>query len=260
METHNTLPIWKNYWKILLLDREPFEKLLGKRDAVWFALKICLLVGLVAGLGKFGAIPQIRQQTGLIQWLDTLTARVETIPENLPPFLAQIAEQPVYRLLQGIAQFQATLRTFEPPLGRVASGLVRLVGSWLATPLFIMSLWLPGILFVSVCAKWMGGPASLRQCLSLGLLALAPQALTIARFLPNADTAPLATIASILNAIAIVWSLAILVLAVAVANRFSAGKAFQAVAVALIIIYVALPAAVATLLGLIGAVIWNLIF
>jgi hypothetical protein len=264
----------KNYWKILLLDRAPFEALREAPDAMLFALKLCLLVGVIAGAGKLARIPEIRQRVTLSDRLTTLTEKLQTIQEKLPPAVTQAyrvlaiiatrdrqagRQPPLDPLIQKIGEFQATLATFQPPLGRVVSNILDLIGEWLVTPLDMLALWLIPILWVALGAKMMGGGGSLRQHVSLMLLALAPQALTFFSYLPAAASGTLATIAGVLNAIALAWSLAILVLAVAVANRYTAGQAFKAVAVTLVVIYVALPLLGFTLFGGSAALFWVLI-
>jgi hypothetical protein len=126
--------------------------------------------------------------------------------------------------LQGASE---AIVSVQPPLGQNASQALRAIGAWASQPIIALTSWMTLLLPVLLVARLMGGRGSLRRQVSLVLLAFLPQALL---FLSSFDLEPggaADTVAAALRVGAALWSLVLLVAALAIANGFGRGQAIK---------------------------------
>lgn len=217
--------LWTGYWNILKLDETTLRTVKESRDGLWFALKLFIIVGLVVGLGKLIDGASVLQQPTLPDIAHNVAEGLETISVALPPVLAD----PLSEVATAVTELETTLSQFQPPLGKSVSRFIRLVGDWLSTPLNMMTTWLGFMLIIFVFAKAMHGQGSLDQHISLLTLAVAPQVLMVFSYL-SLEIAGLNTLGAVgrlLTIIAWIWSLVIVVKALAVSHEFSQGDAVK---------------------------------
>ena len=233
--------LWNNYWKILKLDPEPFDLAKKATDGIGFALKLFIMVALIAGLGKLTGLGQVLEQPTLAQMAGEIAQTIDEAAANiqLPRLAALVGDG-----AEMVRSVQGTLETLQPPLGVGTSRTIRLIGNWLATPFEMLSAWLGFILVIWIFARFMGGQASLAQHVSLLLLAVAPQVLTIVNYVslqPTVANAPTGILGRILSLIAIIWSVVIAINGLAVAHEVERRQAVKIVAVFVLVIFVVLP-------------------
>ena len=233
--------LWQNYWKILKLDREPFDLAKQASDGIWFALKLFVIVGLIAGLGKLAGLRQVLERPTLAERAGNVALAIEDSATNIQlPRLAALAGD-VGEMFRSI---ESMLKTLQPPLGVGPSRTLRLVGDWLATPFEMLSSWLGFIIIIWLIARFMGGQASITQHVSLLLLAAAPQVLTIVNYIPLSPgvvNAPAGILGRILSLVALIWSVVIVVTGLAVAHDVEQRKAVKMLAVFVLLVFVVLP-------------------
>jgi len=159
-----------------------------------------------------------------------------------------------------IDRMQAEAEALEPPLGARASRLIHLFGRWLSTPFASTTRWLFVALVGLLVAKLLGGRATLAQHLAAVALAVAPTVLLLVAFIPVMRyVLPLSYSMAIhywgqvLAAIAIGWSVLILIKTLAVAHEFSFWRSIGALALTWLVLWVIVPvtslAALAFVLG-----------
>jgi hypothetical protein len=233
--------LWQNYWKILKLDPEPFDLAKQAGDGVWFALKLFVIVGLIAGLGKLAALGQVFERPTLAERAGNVALSIEDAAANirLPRVSAMVSD--VGNIFRSV---ESTLETLQPPLGVGPSRTLRLIGNWLATPFEMLSGWLGFIIVIWLFARFMGGQASITQHVSLLLLAAAPQVLTIVNYMPlstSVANAPAGILGRILSLVALIWSLVIVVNGLSVAHEVERRDAVKILAVFVVVMFVILP-------------------
>jgi hypothetical protein len=235
------------FWKVLLLRTDAFESVRRSKAGLWLSLRLFVVAGLIASIGLLSSGLTDAGRSTFSDRLSTAAAALEHAaagwPQQWTPNLAAAMSAAADRL-QGAA---AAIVSVQPPLGSGASQSLRAIGAWVGQPFLSLATWVAAMLPVLVAARLMGGRGSLRQQVSLILLAFLPQALV---FLSSFDLEPGSTAAAAAAALRIgagVWSLAILLTALAVANGFSRGQSAKVVLVTAVVL-----AAIAALLGLLG--------
>lgn len=217
--------LWTGYWHILKLDEATLRAVKDGRDGFWFALKLFFIIGLIAGAGKLVQGAAVLQRPTLPAVVHDVAAGIEDAAAALPPVLAD----PLTEVAAAVTELEATLRTFQPPLGTGTSRLIRLVGAWLSTPFNMMAVWLGFMLVIFLFAKAMHGRGSLDQHVALLTLAAAPQVLLLFRYL-SLEVGGLDVVGPFGRLLAIaawIWSLVIVVQALAVAHEFERRQAVK---------------------------------
>lgn len=241
--------LWDSYWKILKLDPEPFETVKQAKDGFWVALKLLIVVSLIAGLGKLAGLGRLLERPTLADRAGEVALNIETTAALIPlPRLADrvVATASVFRAVED------KLAKIQPPLGVGPSRAIRLFGNWLATPFEVMAAWLGFMLVIWLFARLMGGQGSLAQHIRLLLLAVAPQVLTIVNYTTldaSMMNAPLGILGRILSLIALVWSLIIAIHALAVAHEVERRQAAKILMTYVLVVFIVLP-----ILGLVTGV------
>lgn len=233
--------LWASYWKILKLDPEPFEAVKQAKDGFWLALKLLVVVSLIAGLGKLAGLGRLLERPTLADRAGEVALNIETTAALIP--LPRLADQ-VATTAGVFRAVEEKLANIQPPLGVGPSRTIRLFGNWLATPFEIMATWLGFMLVIWLFARLMGGQGSLAQHIRLLLLAVAPQVLTLVNYTtPDGSmmNAPLGILGRILSLIALAWSLIIAVHALAVAHEIEHGQAVRIFITFALVVFVALP-------------------
>lgn len=220
--------IWRNYWVILMLGDEPFEAVKTAKDSLWYALRFFAVITLLASLGILVPIRGIVEAPTLAERITLLGENVEEAGRDLPRLLAR----PVESLAAKIEGLAAGVSEVQPPLGPRASKIVRLAGEWLSTPFLLLSAWMGWLLWVWFAARMLGGAGSLREHLSLSLLAVAPQILTFLNYTPQVES--LTVLRNTLGLVATLWSTIILTQALAHAHSIDQGRALGVLAVSLV--------------------------
>ena len=247
---------WHKYNAILRLETEPFLAIKQAQDGLWWALKLFFVIGLIVGLGKWATIGQAT----LAEQVQTRASQVEEIGtqiEQAGANMSGLSEQLLGVPIRGIGSFltgdvtefltgiENMVFSLEPPLGARPSRIVKLFGDWLGTPFQLMANWLPYTLLVMVIAKLWGGKGTLRQHLSLTALAVAPQLLAVLTFVPPTSVMGIALgiFGQTLSLVAVIWSLGILLKAVAIAHEIELKKSALILVGTFVVLYIALPIA-----------------
>ena len=251
------------YSGILQLNHETFAAIQSANQSIAFALRLVIVVGLIAGLGKVvgwrtvlaePTIPErIEQASLIVDQLEFLL--VETVPSRVPlglEVLLSVEIEELYysrvdalivqvRAYLGQAQLVATELT--PPLGIEQSRLVRLFGDWLATPFELLAAWAFFALITLLLVKTIGGTGTLPEHLNLLALGAAPYILMFVAYLPDVGQYALATqpLGRFLALITALWATAILVKALTVGHQVSAWRALGVVVAGAAIAFVLLP-------------------
>jgi len=235
------------FWKILLLRTETFEAVRRSQVSLWFSLRLFILAGLIASIGVLTSGLAEAGRTTFSDGLSTAAVSLEGTaagwPSRFTPRLAAAIGAAADRL-QAAA---AAIESVQPPLGSSASQSLRAIGVWASQPFLQLAAWMAAILPVLLVARLMGGRGSLREQISLILLAFLPQALVLlSSFGPEPGSAT-ASVAMALRVTAGVWSLAILLTGLAVASGFERGQAAKVLLVTVL--------AVAVVSGLLGLIV-----
>jgi len=232
------LEIWKDYFKILILKPEPFERTKQDDKGMWPGLQFFLVVGLIAGLGKWIGIQALLERPTLAELVAQVASKVGSFAAD---FLPPILSDPVSEVAQGAIEIASQLTQLEPSLGARPSRLLRLVGDWLSTPFELLTAWMAFIILVWLLAKMVGGKGSLSQHFNLLYLAAAPLVLTMVWFAGVEQGSQLYTIAVFLMLVAFVWSIVVSVRALAVAHELATRLVAWSMVIFLVVILVAIP-------------------
>jgi hypothetical protein len=216
-----------DFWKVLLLRTETMNEIGQSKTGVWLSLRLFFLAGLIASIGLLaGGLAEAGQVTFSDQLsiaASSLATTASVLPQRWTPRLASAMNAAADRL-QGASE---AIVSVQPPLGQNASQSLRAIGAWASRPILALTSWMTVLLPVLLVARLMGGRGSLRRQVSLILLAFMPQALL---FLSSFDLEPetaAATVATVLRVGAALWSLVLLVAALAIANGFGRGQAVK---------------------------------
>jgi len=232
------------YWKTLLLDSELFVTLKSVRNGFWSAIELFLVVGLLTTLGMLAPIRVMVQRPTLAERTNQLAAQVDSFASGYPKLLAA----PIQEVAASISNLARKFTEYQPPLGVRPSRVIRLIGEWLAAPLNLLGVWMGSLLGIWVVARLLGGQGSLREHLSLLLLAFAPQILTFLNYIPSQNST-LSTVGRMLSVIAILWSLLIATQALVAAHRLKQNQAILVLVIYFIAVFLAVPALLVVLSG-----------
>ncbi len=122
-------------------------------------------------------------------------------------------------------------------LPRQIDTILQAVGNFISSPFNGMGFWMFYTLLVLVCAKILGGRATVQQMLGLTALYMVPHILDVLIKLLGLVPTVGGGIAFPLGLITFFWGLAVYVKATAVSNEFSMGRAVFAVLLPMIIMY-----------------------
>jgi hypothetical protein len=148
-----------------------------------------------------------------------------------------------------------SLRDASPPLGRLTSQYIRLFGGWIGLVLEWLTAWIAAGLGLWLFARWMGGQGSLRQHMSLFLLAVIPQVFTLGSEFAG-ESYGLVSMLSVISLIAWVWSLVMIVYNLVIAHELPLERAMLAMLFFLSFSLIIVPMMLLSLLGvLIGALV-----
>ncbi len=246
--------VFSCYFKILTLDRGAYLALKENGESLWLSIRLFMILALIANLGSLAGIGQVIEEPTLVERLQQMASVARAEADRYPLLVGE--------WFQGIAtildQASANLVEIQPPLGVRPSRVVRLIGGWLNAPLKLLGGWMGAALAVWLAARMMGGRGSLRQHISLLLLAFAPQVLCFGRYLP-AGLAPPQAVVGLLVVTTWVWSLIIGVYALAAAHDFAIRKALLVLCTSFFVFVMAIPEVIVLLLGVVGVITWKLI-
>jgi hypothetical protein len=110
--------------------------------------------------------------------------------------------------------------SLQPPLGKDTSLVLRATGRWLQIPLMLLANWLTVSMIIFLAARLFGGKGSLREHVSLFLLAFLPQALAVFNSF-SALSSGFALAGQVLLVVAWIWGFLILVVVLNVAHDFN---------------------------------------
>jgi hypothetical protein len=218
------------FWRIITLRTPAYDAV--KSDGLGFgtALRLFLAVGLFAALGQLLALQSVAQQKSIYEEMTSAAASLQARAEGR--FLPQSIATPLSAAAQWLGELAQVLKAGQPPLGKTLSQSLIIIGGWLASPFSALAVWLPAAVLLFICAKLLRGSGSMREHLSLVLLAFAPQVL---RIVGQFSLVPaLKSVAGVLAVVAFFWSLAILILALMRAHGFSAGRSVGTLALAIL--------------------------
>ena len=222
------MSLLRAYPKILILSAEPIEAVRDNRDGLWFAIRLFLLVALIAGLAGLAAIPGAVDELTLAERVNGLARRLE----EAIPITPWIFEDVLRELVNAIDQVVAEIQAVEPPLGVRPSRLLRLFGAWLQRLLTWLASWLGMALVTWFFARLMGGEGRLRAHVSVAMLAVAPLALLLLLDLLAGyqDANLFLSYMSWIFELALwVWSAAILARAISLVHHFPLDQAVAAI-------------------------------
>lgn len=240
-----------DYWKILTLSREPYTRVKSSESGFSYSVGFFLVLALILSLGSLIGLRDIGDRPNLAESIGQLSARVQSTADKLPDFLSQ----PLDDVASTLGNISKSITQLQAPLGRNLSQAIRLVGGWLGTPLNLLSAWLGAALGIWLVALLMGGQATLRQHLSLFLLAFAPQVLTFFKYLPDPTGLP-GWLTNFFWWAAMIWSLVIAVHALSIAHEVDKSRAFLLIVVSAVVFFAVIP----FLLAMIAGVILSLVF
>ena len=213
-----------DFWKFLLLRTSSFEALRRSPGSLWISLRLFVLAGLI---GSIGVLTTGLAEAGRATLADRLSEAATSLETTAgkpllswTPRLASALTTAADRLDQAASALEAV----QPPLGAAASQTLRTIGEWLSQPLLWLAAWMTLLLPLILAARLMGGRGSIREQVSLGLVAFLPQALMFLSSYSLAPETPAESVARLLTVVAAIWSLAIWLTASAVANGFSRGQ------------------------------------
>jgi hypothetical protein len=243
--------ILMDFWKILTLSKEPYIRVKEIDNGFSFSIRFFLVLALLASLGSLIGLGAITEQPNLADTFSQLSAQVQGMADKLPSFLSS----PLDEIASTLGKISSGLTQSQPPLGKNISQAIRLVGGWLETPLNLLGIWMGAALGIWLIALLMGGQATLRQHISLLLLAFAPQILTFLNYIPSKTSLP-GWLDNLLWFIAAIWSLVIGVQSLSIAHDMEKSKAFLVIIVSFLVFFVAIPLIIALVLGIILSLVF----
>ncbi|HMK09121.1 MAG TPA: hypothetical protein VK449_08850, partial [Anaerolineales bacterium] len=172
-----SVPSIGDFWKILLLRDDALMTIRRSRGGFSLSLRLFLLAGLIASIGVLaGGLAQAGRTTTS----DRLQAAAASVTQAASgPWMKYLP-----RLSAGLVALSDRLNgaataveSVQPPLGSRTSQAIRAFGAWASQPFLSLAAWLAGILPFVLAARLLGGQGTLRQQVSLLLLAFLPQAL-----------------------------------------------------------------------------------
>jgi hypothetical protein len=226
---------FSDFLKILKLDIKVFEKVKNDKTGFWFSLRLFLIIAILATVGQFTA-SMASQRPGLTSTLDTIAIQAQDLSVRFSSNLSAIFSQ-ISQLANNIS---TTLEKYQPPLGREASNVLRGIGAWLSTPLYLLSGWMIAAFLVFIVAKLFKGKGEIREHFSLFLLGFSPQILVLVSGFSFLNPI-LSVVGSLLSLVAWIWSLVIVTIALDVAHDFGKGKAFAVLVITFLIFAVLIP-------------------
>ena len=253
------------YSGILQLNHETFAAIQGASKNIAFALRLVILMGLIAGLGKIvgwrtllaqPTMPDRVEQVGLrVDQLEHLL--VETIPARIPlgfeVLLSVEIEEQYYGRVNSLigqmrtylSQAQTMANELAPPLGIRQSRAMRLFGEWLSTPFELLAIWITFALITLILVKTIGGTGTVAEHLNLMALGTAPYVLMIVAYMPDSGPYALATqpLGKMLALVALLWAGVILVKALTISHHISPWRAFAVLLASATIAFLLLPLA-----------------
>jgi len=244
---------FRRAWRILMLDPGELRQHLSAPNAMAVSLGLAVVAGLIAGFGELTGVRADLTQPSAAERAQQSASAIAAIPGSLPEGIAGIVEPTTSEVSTVLTNLSTTLESVAPPLGARASQVLRTFGAWLSTPFNLLASLMVLTLPIVLVARWLGGTGTLRNQVSLLLLALLPQALTVLDSFPVTGT--LASLARILGVLALVWSVALLLRGLAVANGVTLGRAIGIVTVAIGVFFVLAPVVVAALTTLLTAIV-----
>lgn len=227
---------------------EQFAQALSDRARVQAADAGITADGLVAGVAS-GSVGNAALAAVLTpDAIGNAVVQLGLKPEQLQALKEQIAAVP--EAGQGIlASMQSNVERLEPPLGIGFSRFLNVLGDWVETPFALLAAYLPVALVALLVAKLLGGKATIRQHLVAMSLAIAPAFLLVLIYWVSAPLTGMTIItatvvrflARVLALVGILWSVAILLKALAHAHEFSMWRAGGTLVLTYAVLYFLVP-------------------
>jgi hypothetical protein len=193
---------------ILTLKSPAYSAIKMDENSVWIALRLFIIVAMLATIGQLSSVGAQLQKPDLSNFFDNMALRFEEIGRLHPLLLGTVMGD----LADKANEASALITSFQPPLGKDTSLVLRAAGRWLQTPLTLLANWLTVSMIIFLAARLFGGKGSLREHVSLFLLAFLPQALVVFNSF-NAINSGFALAGQILLVVAWIWGFLILVAA-----------------------------------------------
>jgi hypothetical protein len=250
------MAFFRTYGRLMILDSDAFETMRQSNDSMVFVLKLFVLVGLFASLGRLSGTRALLQAPTVAERAFEVADQVSERADALEGFLARVLTSPAQSVAKWFYDLGASLESFEPPLGARPSRVIRSIGEWLTSPLTLLAAWLVAVVPILLVAKLMGAGGDLRSLASLLLVAAAPRILTVLGSFPLPDETGWSTAAAVLELAALFWGMAILVKGLSAAGEVDQRKAITILVVTALVFYVLIPSIVLTVGGL---KVWGLI-
>ncbi len=215
-------------WDVLLFRHAAYAQHVARADALKRGLALLTVVTLFAGLlplfvdvvgdlRRAGMSVEARQEEveqTLGEFLDSWRAMSQF--SNIPPEVERMVLANVRIWTRVGLRIDALPTPLPKPVGR----LLQDVGAFLSLPFGRMAAWIGYTMWVLLIAKFLGGRATVSQMLGTTALYAVPHVLGVVSVVP--------CLGGVAGLVATVWGVAIYVKAVAVANRFSLGRATAA--------------------------------
>lgn len=242
------MKILNTYSGILQLRTETFTTIMQSSDGLWFAIRLFVIVSLIAACGQwFGWTTVVRQPT-LPEQIHQFALVVTDVEKNLAGLLPQTMSANMSNFAQDIVAFATNVeeRTINltPYLGARPSRAVNLFGEWLGTPFSLMADFLVFSLVALMMAKLLGGKGTLQQHLGMTMLAIAPCVLAFVSYIPI--TSPtmgfaLGIFSRTLLMLTGFWATAILLKALIVVHDIELKRAVATLVGTFAVVYLLLP-------------------
>lgn len=163
------------FWGVLTLEPAVYAAIKNNKNGVWIALRFFILAAVLATIGQLSSVGDLLQKPDVSDFFDKMALRFEGWG-RLHPLLLGDAMSDLSGSMQETSAFFTSL---QPPLGKDTSLILRASGRWLQTPLNLLAAWLTASMAIFAAARLFDGKGSLREHVSLFLLAFLPQALAI---------------------------------------------------------------------------------
>ena len=220
-----------------LLRTAAFQQLLGRRDVFFQGFLVIVLVALIVGLPAL-AVETVAafQPRANVPTSDEIMTEIDRGMAQFAPFIGGLpaeARQQIFAeikvnvqaVLGMIEEITSLNSTIPPPI----RGLLQALGQWLSHPfadggfpLSVVALgtWLGYGIWVMMAAKLLGGKGTLAGFFGASAAYAVPHVLSFFAFVP--------VVGALLGLVGYLWGLIVYVKATAVSHELTAGRAFLA--------------------------------
>jgi hypothetical protein len=210
------MTLFNQFLGILTLKTPVYVAIKKNENGVWIALRLFIIVAMLATIGQLSTVGAQLQKPDVSNFFDNLAQRFDQIGSLHPLLLGKVMDA----LAEKAQEASAFFISLQPPLGKDTSLVLRATGRWLQIPLMLLANWLTVSMIIFLAARLFGGKGSLREHVSLFLLAFLPQALAVFNSF-SALSSGFALAGQVLLVVAWIWGFLILVVVLNVAHDFN---------------------------------------